>query len=173
MKNKIFLILLCLLFIFGISGCKGDEDMGGKIVGISYDKVSGMVANADYHINVTPKSFDAEFWPEDIEDFIYDPETESYIPCILSGVPMTEEQWNEIKEAILLIYPEMEPVKTKEGILKRLFQKTMPVADDADMTYFTLYWETENGVVFEKYHVPDHEGSKVLINLLKDLTNIE
>ena len=67
----------------------------------------------------------------------------------------------------------MEPVKTKEGILKRLFQKTMPVADDADMTYFTLYWETENGVVFEKYHVPDHEGSKALINLLKELTNIE
>ena len=173
MKNKIFLILLCLLFIFGISGCKGDEDMGGKIVGISYDKVSGMVANADYHINVTPECFSAEFWPEDIEDFIFDPETESYLPCVMEDVPITEEQWNKIEEAILLIYPKMEPVKAKEGILKKLFKKTMPVADDADMTCFTLYWETENGVLFEKYHVPDHKGSKTLIDLLKNLTNIE
>ena len=179
MEKKIFLILFCFLFIFGLSGCKGDENMSektlpGKLAEISYDKVSGMVANADYHINVTPECFDAEFWPEDIEDFIYDPETESYRPCVLYDVPVTEEQWNEIEEAVLSVYPEMERVNTKEGFFKKLFKNFIrgktTVADDADMTYFTFYWKTEDGAFWEKCYVPDHEGSRTLINLLKDLT---
>ena len=179
MKKKIFLILFCFLFIFGLSGCKGDENMNekalpGKLAGISYDKVSGMVANADYHINVTPEGFDAEFWPEDVEDFIYDSETESYIPCIMENVPITEEQWNKIEEAALSVYPEMEPAKTKEGFFEKLFKNFIKskttVADDSDMTYFILYWETEDGAFWEKCYVPDHEGSRTLINLFKNLT---
>ena len=35
-----------------------------KLIGIRYDKVYGSVANADFHIYITPGSFDAEYWPE-------------------------------------------------------------------------------------------------------------
>lgn len=177
MKNKIFVILVCLLF--ALSGCKGDENLDekvlpGKLAGISYDKISGMVANADYHISVDPKSFSAEFWPEDIEDFIFDPESESYIPCVSNDVPITEEQWNEIEKAALLIYQKTEPKKASGGffekLLKDFIKSKTTVADDADMITLTFYWETESGTVSEKCNIPDTEESKTLINLLKSLT---
>lgn len=128
----------------------------GTLVGIHYNRTNGSVANDEFHIYVTPESFTAEYWPENPDEWIYDEVTYSYVMIEKKG-ETTEEQWKEIEETFLAVYPEIVPVKPKENFFDKLMKKFIRepmILDGGDSTDFAAEWQTEEGIVTENLYDP-------------------
>ena len=94
----------------------------GTLVGIHYDRTNGSAANDEFHIYITPHSFAAEYWPENVDEWVYDETMLGYVMTEKTG-EISEEQWKEIEETFLAVYPEIIPVKKKEGFFEKLKNK--------------------------------------------------
>ena len=81
--RKLVLMLISVLMITSVfCGCGGEEEVKtapGTLIGIHYDRTNGSVANADFHIYVTPYNFVAEYLPENEDEWIYDEDSYSNI----------------------------------------------------------------------------------------------
>ena len=142
----------------------------GTLAGIRYDRVHGSVANADFHVYITSDSFEAEYWPEDIEEMVYDEESMSYIP-VQKTEKITGEQWDKIKEKVLSFYPELK-AKEKDGFFKNLLTKIFNdpvVLDGGYSTYLCLEWKTDEGVMTEKFVLPENEKNEEMYLLLEEI----
>ena len=93
--KKIFLIFIFVFTIaFVFCGCGDEEDMKtapGTLVGIHYDRTNGSVANDEFHIYITPHSFAAEYWPENVDEWVYDETMLGYVMTEKTG-EISEEQ---------------------------------------------------------------------------------
>ena len=106
-------------------GCGGEEEVKtapGTLVGIHYNITNGSVANADFHIYVTPYNFVAEYMPENEDEWIYDEVILGYVMTEKTG-NVTEEQWKAIEETVLAVYPEIAPKEIKESFFRKLMKK--------------------------------------------------
>lgn len=158
--KRIFYIFLSFVLIISLfCGCGGEEDMKtapGILVGIHYNRTNGSVANDEFHIYVTPESFTAEYWPENPDEWVYDEVTYSYVMTEKKG-EITEEQWKEVEETFLAVYPEIVPVKSKENFFDKLMKKFIRepmILDGGDSTDIAAEWQTEEGIVTEKLYDP-------------------
>ena len=70
--RKLVLMLISVLMITSVFyGCGGEEEVKtapGTLIGIHYDRTNGSVANADFHIYVTPYNFVAEYMPKNEDE---------------------------------------------------------------------------------------------------------
>ena len=175
--KKIFLIIISVLMIISVfCGCGGEEEVKtvpGTLIGIHYNRTNGSVANDDFHIYVTPYNFTAEYMPENEDEWIYDEVTLGYVMTEKSG-DVTEEQWKEIEETVLAVYPEIAPKEVKESFFKKLMKKFIvepTVLDGADYTEISLEWKSEGGIITEKVSDPNGTNGYRLYLLLQELAD--
>ena len=177
--KRIFYIFLSFVLIISVfCGCGGEEDMKtapGTLVGIHYNRTNGSVANDEFHIYVTPESFTAEYWPENPDEWVYDEVTYSYVMTEKKG-ETTEEQWNEIEETFLAVYPKLiGDSKKEEGFfakLKKKFFEEPLILDGGDTSDFSLDWMLEDGsVINEKIGTPQGTNGLRLYYLLCELAD--
>lgn len=175
--KKIFLIFIFVFTIaFVFCGCGGEEDMKtapGTLVGIHYDRTNGSVANDEFHIYITPHSFAAEYWPENVDEWVYDETMLGYVMTEKTG-EISEEQWKEIEETFLAVYPEIIPVKKKESFFEKLKNKFIEepfVLDGGDSTNLSAEWQTEEGIVTENLYNPQGTNGYRFYLLLKELAD--
>ena len=175
--KKLVLILISVLMITSVfCGCGGEEEVKtapGTLIGIHYDRTNGSVANADFHIYVTPYNFTAEYMPENEDEWIYDEVTLGYVMTEKTG-NVTEEQWKEIEETVLAVYPEIAPKKIKESFFKKLMKKFIvepTILDGGDSTDFSVEWQTEEGIITEKVSDPNVTNGYILYLLLQELAD--
>ena len=175
--KKIFLIIISVLMIISVfCGCGGEKEVKtvpGTLVGIHYNITNGSVANADFYIYVTPYNFVAEYMPENPDEWVYDEVTLGYVMTEKSG-DVTEEQWKDIKETVLAVYPEIVPKEMKESFFRKLMKKFIEeptVLDGADYTEISLEWKTEDGIITEKVSDPNGTNGYRLYLLLQELAD--
>lgn len=177
--KRILYIVLSVAFIISLfCGCGGEEELKtapGTLVGIHYNRFNGSVAYDEFNIYVTPYRFNAEYWPKDSDKWIYDEVTLGYV-MTEKKAEVTEEQWKEIEETLLAVYPEIAPVVKKEGFLEKLRKKFIEepfVIDGGDVSVVTAEWQTENGIITEKLNSPQGTNGYRFYLLLKELADPE
>ena len=175
--KKIFLIIISVLMIISVfCGCGGEEEVKtapGTLIGIHYNRTNGSVANDDFHIYVTPYNFTAEYMPKNEDEWIYDEVTLGYVMTEKTG-NVTEEQWKEIEETVLAVYPEIAPKEVKESFFKKLMKKFIvepTILDGGDSTDFSVEWQTEEGIITEKVSDPNGTNGYRLYLLLQELAD--
>ena len=175
--RKLVLMLISVLMITSVfCVCGGEEEVKtvpGTLVGIHYNITNGSVANADFYIYVTPYNFVAEYMPENEDEWIYDEVTLGYVMTEKTG-NVTEEQWKEIEETVLAVYPEIAPKEIKESFFRKLMKKFIEeptVLDGADYTNISLEWKSEGGIITEKVSDPNGMNGYRLYLLLQELAD--
>ena len=175
--RKLVLMLNSVLMITSVfCGCGGEEEVKtapGTLIGIHYDRTNGSVANADFHIYVTPYNFIAEYMPKNEDEWIYDEVTLGYVMTEKTG-NVTEEQWKAIEETVLAVYPEIAPKEIKESFFRKLMKKFIEeptVLDGADYTEISLEWKSEGGIITEKVSDPNGMNGYRLHLLLQELAD--
>ena len=175
--RKLVLMLISVLMITSVfCGCGGEEEVKtapGTLIGIHYDRTNGSVANADFHIYVTPYNFVAEYMPENEDEWIYDEVTLGYVMTEKTG-NVTEEQWKAIEETVLAVYPEIAPKEIKESFFRKLMKKFIvepTIMDGGDSTKFSVEWQTEEGIITEKVSDPNGMNGYRLYLLLQELAD--
>lgn len=175
MRKEIF-IIFAVLIVLSFCGCGGDENLKiapGTLCGICYYRTNSSVANADFHIYVTPYDFVAEYLPENEKDWIYDEDSCSYIMS-KKKAEISEKQWKEIEETFLAVYPEITPIKTKESFfekIKRKFIKEPTILDGGDKISVKAEWKTEEGIITEVFYAPQGENGYRFDLILKELAD--
>ena len=179
--KKIFPIFISALMIISLfCGCGGEtEDMKtapGTLVGIHYDRKNGSVAYDEFHIYATPYSFYAEYWPENQEEWIKDEDIPVWY-MTEKKEDTNEEQWKEIEETVLVLYPELIRIgaKEKEGFFAKLKKKFIVepmILDGGDSSDFSLDWMLEDGsIINEKFVDPQGVNGYRLYLLLLELAD--
>ena len=175
--RKLVLMLISVLMITSVfCGCGGEEEVKtapGTLIGIHYDRTNGSVANADFHIYVTPYNFVAEYMPKNEDEWIYDEVTLGYVMTEKTG-NVTEEQWKAIEETVLAVYPEIAPKEIKESFFRKLMKKFIEeptVLDGADYTEISLEWKSEGGIITENVSDPNGMNGYRLYLLLQELAD--
>ena len=175
--RKLVLMLISVLMITSVfCGCGGEEEVKtapGTLIGIHYDRTNGSVANADFHIYVTPYNFVAEYMPVNEDEWIYDEVILGYVMTEKTG-NVTEEQWKAIEETVLAVYPEIAPKEIKESFFRKLMKKFIEeptVLDGADYTEISLEWKSEGGIITEKVSDPNGMNGYRLYLLLQELAD--
>ena len=175
MKKSIY-IFFVFLIVLSFCSCGGGEDLKtapGTLSGIYYDRTNGSIANADFHIYVTPYNFVAEYLPENEKDWIYDEDSCGYIMSEKEA-EISEEQWKEIEETFLAVYPEIIPMKTKESFfdkIKRKFIKEPTILDGGDKISVKAEWKTETGIITETFYAPLGANGYRFDLILKELAD--
>lgn len=145
----------------------------GTLCGIYYDRTNGSVANADFHIYVTPYNFVAEYLPENEDEWIYDEDSCSYVMSEKKS-EISEEEWKEIEETFLAVYPEITPMKAKESFLDKIKKKIIAeptILDGGDKISVKAEWQTEEGIVTEVFNAPQGENGYRFDLILKELAD--
>ena len=140
----------------------------GRLVGLVYSDSSSMLARSDFFISLSPQAIlKTSYYPA------LDPETaqeeDGYHLSVKENVPITAEQWADVEQIVLELYPRM------ESIPERLHEVKLPpwleVRDGVDTTSLTLTWNTENGTQSICYYSPNDRRIHTLIALLKELAD--
>ena len=174
--KKELCIIFAILMILSFCSCGGEEDLKavpGTLCGIHYDRTNGSVANADFHIYVTPYNFVAEYLPENEDEWIYDEDSCSYVMSEKKS-EISEEEWKEIEETFLAVYPEITPMKTKESFLDKIKKKIIAeptILDGGDKISVKAEWRTEEGIVTEVFNAPQGENGYRLDLIFKELAD--
>ena len=178
--KRIFYIFLSFVLIISVfCGCGGEtEDMKtapGTLVGIHYNRTNGSVANDEFHIYVTPYSFSAEYWPENPEEWVKDEDIPVWY-MTEKKEKITEEQWKEIEETVLAVYPELIGGRKKEvsffdKLISKFIKEPM-ILDGGDSQDFSLDWMLEDGsIISEKFGTPQGNNGVRLYWLLCELAD--
>ena len=87
---------------------------------------------------------------------------------------ISEEQWKEIEETFLAVYPEIIPMKTKESFfdkIKRKFIKEPTILDGGDKISVKAEWKTETGIITETFYAPLGANGYRFDLILKELAD--
>ena len=170
MKRIMAMVLATVMALMGLTGCKKNEpqpvipetpEQPGTLVGVNYSTGSGMMAHSEFLIRLNQQEIEyTEFWPED-----------EYVDEILveEHIPITEQQWADVKTVILELY--------LEGLLE--MYKPAPeqnvsdvfVLDGGTYSNLSLIWETEDGTKEIGYHWPSDRRAITLMDLLRELAD--
>ena len=152
-----------------LSGCVGKAETAapqplGTLAAIEYGRRVDMVWGENFSVRVTPEEIVfIDYFVEEDRDYRFE-----------SGIPLEDDQWQQLESAALELLPGLTEIKPqKETLWERLFKKEEPfLLDGADSSTLSFDWETENGIVTVNYNWKyDDPKMQELISLLKSLQN--
>ena len=136
----------------------------GTLVGVTYSCGGGM-ARDDFRIILSPDAIvEASYWPEQetAEEIRYGPATKE-------DVPITAEQWADVEQIVLELYPVMEPQPERRQPSK--LAAWLGARDSTSSSSFRLTWDTEDGPLEIRYSSPNDRRITTLTALLKELAD--
>lgn len=142
-----------------------DDVPPGTLVGVTYSCGGGM-SRDDFRIILSPDAIvDASYWPEqetEVGEIRYDPATKE-------NVPIAAEQWSEVEQIVLELYPVMEPLPEPRQPSK--LAAWLGARDSTSSSSFRLTWDTEDGPQEIRYSSPNDSRAVTLITLLEELAD--
>ena len=171
----LLLILTAAVNIYvAIGHWGGERDMQqdpgvtpGALAGVTYGHSGGSVARADFSITLSPEAI--------VETFYYpvlDPgtakEEDWYHPSVKENVPITAEQWADVEQIVLELYPLMKPAPEQREVK---LPSWLDVEDGVGASTLILVWDTENSTQSIRYYMPNDRRVHTLIALLQELAD--
>ena len=137
----------------------------GTLNGVIYSYSGGMTVRNDFFIWLSPNAI--------VETFYYPEEPPKGVGwherVDKENVPITAEQWADVEQVVLELYPLMEPKpERRSGILGSL-ANWLGAVDESSSSSITLIWDTGEGEQKIRYSSPDDDRIHTLTALLKEL----
>ena len=136
----------------------------GTLVGVTYS--CGGMSRDDFWIILSPDAIvEASYWPEqetEEDEIRYDPATKE-------DVSITAEQWADVEQIVLELYPVMEPRPEPRQPSK--LAAWLGARDSTSSSSFRLTWDTEDGPLEIRYSSPNDRRITTLTALLKELAD--
>ena len=139
----------------------------GTLTGVMYGYSGGMRVRNDFFIWLSPDAI--------VETFYYPEEPPKGVGwherVDKENVPITAEQWADVEQVVLELYPLMEPKpERRSGILGSL-ANWLGAVDESSSSSITLIWDTGEGEQKIRYSSPDDDRIHTLTALLKELAD--
>ena len=141
----------------------------GTLTGVMYSSGSGgMTVRNDFFIWLSPDAI--------VETFYYPKEPPKGVgwhdPFEKENVPITAEQWTDVEQVVLELYPLMKPKLEPTIDLWSILGRWLGgVKDEGSSSSITLIWDTEEGEQRIKYASPNDKRISTLVALLKELAD--
>ena len=176
--TAVLLILVTATGCFLIGQPGGTEEITqesteppGTLSGVMYGYSGGMTVRNDFFIWLSPDAI--------VETFYYPEEPPKGVGWHerfdKENVPITAEQWTDVEQVVLELYPLMKPKPEPEptidlwSILGRWLGGAKD--DEVSSSSITLIWDTEEGEQRIKYASPNDQRISTLVALLKELAD--
>ena len=170
-------LALILLFLgaFHLMQQGGDAPMQtessmppGTLTGVMYSDFGGMTVRNDFFIWLSPDAI--------VETFYYPEEPPKGVGWHdrfeKENVPITAEQWTDVEQVVLELYPLMKPKpEPRIDLWSSLGRWLGGVKDEVSSSSITLIWDTEEGEQRIKYSSPNDKRISTLVALLKELAD--
>ena len=169
MKKRIRILCLAMAMLM-FSGCGGKAGTAapqplGTLAAIEYSRRVDMVWGENFSVRVAPGEIVfIDFFVEEDRDYRFE-----------SGIPLENDQWQQLETAALELLPGLTEIKPqKETLWERIFKKEDPfLLDGADSSTLSFDWQTEDGIVSVSYNWNnDDPNMQELLSLLKSLEQI-
>lgn len=140
----------------------------GTLTGVMYGYSGGMTVRNDFFIWLSPDAI--------VETFYYPEEPPKGVgwhdQFEKEDVPITAEQWADVEQVVLELYPLMKPKpEPRIDLWSSLGRWLGGVKDEVSSSSITLIWDTEEGEQRIKYASPNDKRISTLVALLKELAD--
>lgn len=140
----------------------------GTLTGVMYGYSGGMTVRNDFFIWLSPDAI--------VETFYYPEEPPKGVgwhdQFEKEDVPITAEQWADVEQVVLELYPLMKPKpEPRIDLWSSLGRWLGGVKDEVSSSSITLIWDTEEGEQRIKYSSPNDKRISTLVALLKELAD--
>lgn len=140
----------------------------GTLTGVMYGYSGGMRVRNDFFIWLSPDAI--------VETFYYPEEPPKGVgwhdPFEKENVPISAEQWTDVEQVVLELYPLMKPKpEPRIDLWSSLGRWLGGVQDEVSSSSITLIWDTEEGEQRIKYSSPNDKRISTLVALLKELAD--
>ena len=140
----------------------------GTLSGVMYSYSGGMTIRNDFFIWLSPEAI--------VETFYYPEEPPKGVgwheQFEKEDVPITAEQWADVEQVVLELYPLMKPKpEPRIDLWSTLGRWLGGVKDEVSSSSITLIWDTEEGEQRIKYSSPNDKRISTLVALLKELAD--
>lgn len=140
----------------------------GTLTGVMYGYSGGMTVRNDFFIWLSPDAI--------VETFYYPEEPPKGVgwhdQFEKEDVPITAEQWADVEQVVLELYPLMKPKpEPRIDLWSSLGRWLGGVKDEVSSSSITLIWDTEEGEQRIKYASPNDKRILTLVALLKELAD--
>ena len=140
----------------------------GTLTGVMYGCSGGMTVRNDFFIWLSPDAI--------VETFYYPEEPPKGVgwhdQFEKEDVPITAEQWADVEQVVLELYPLMKPKpEPRIDLWSSLGRWLGGVKDEVSSSSITLIWDTEEGEQRIKYASPNDKRISTLVALLKELAD--
>ena len=141
----------------------------GTLTGVMYSDSGGMTVRDDFFIWLSPDAI--------VETFYYPEEPPKGVgwheQFEKENVPISAEQWADVEQVVLELYPLMKPKPEPTIDLWSILGRWLDGAkdDEVSSSSITLIWDTEEGEQRIKYASPNDQRISTLVALLKELAD--
>ena len=141
----------------------------GTLTGVMYSDSGGMTVRDDFFIWLSPDAI--------VETFYYPEEPPKGVgwheQFEKENVPISAEQWADVEQVVLELYPLMKPKPEPTIDLWSILGRWLGGAkdDEVSSSSITLIWDTEEGEQRIKYSSPNDKRISTLVALLKKLAD--
>ena len=142
----------------------------GTLTGVMYSDSGGMTVRDDFFIWLSPDAI--------VETFYYPEEPPKGVgwheQFEKENVPISAEQWADVEQVVLELYPLMKPKPEPRIDLWSSLGRWLGVGgvkDEVSSSSITLIWDTEEGEQRIKYASPNDKRISTLVALLKELAD--
>lgn len=140
----------------------------GTLTGVMYSDSGGMTVRDDFFIWLSPGAI--------VETFYYPEEPPKGVGWHdrfeKENVPISAEQWADVEQVVLELYPLMKPKpEPRIDLWSSLGRWLGGVKDEVSSSSITLIWDTEEGEQRIKYSSPNDKRISTLVALLKELAD--
>lgn len=140
----------------------------GTLTGVMYGYSGGMTVRNDFFIWLSPEAI--------VETFYYPEEPPKGVGWHdrfeKENVPISAEQWTDVEQVVLELYPLMKPKpEPRTDLWSSLGRWLGGVKDEVSSSSITLIWDTEEGEQRIKYASPNDKRISTLVALLKELAD--
>lgn len=140
----------------------------GTLTGVMYGYSGGMTVRNDFFIWLSPEAI--------VETFYYLEEPPKGVGWHdrfeKENVPISAEQWTDVEQVVLELYPLMKPKpEPRTDLWSSLGRWLGGVKDEVSSSSITLIWDTEEGEQRIKYASPNDKRISTLVALLKELAD--
>ena len=141
----------------------------GTLTGVMYSYSGGMTVRNDFFIWLSPEAIvETFYYPEE------PPKGMAWHECFTEkeDVPITAEQWADVEQVVLELYPLMEPKpEPRIDLWSSLGRLLGGVKDGVSSSSITLIWDTEAGAQRIKYFSPNDKRISTLAAMLRELAD--
>ena len=173
--TAVLALILLFLGAFYLMQQGGDAPMQtessmppGTLTGVMYSDFGGMTVRNDFFIWLSPDAI--------VETFYYPEEPPKGVGWHdrfeKENVPISAEQWADVEQVVLELYPLMKPKpEPRIDLWSSLGRWLGGVKDGVSSSSITLIWDTEEGEQRIKYSSPNDKRISTLVALLKELAD--